>query len=200
MEEKTSENPFASPLVAEAVAIPEADPHADSIEYSFGKSLGKWILVCGISAAPSFFLSFILGDRILLQSIAMVMGILTWVGLYVYVESWEWTRQRLKSKSLRIAVKTGYITRVAISILFPVALYLDMICGLISVGLMDNVFDGQFEPMRLREDDPRVVGSATVFGFFYLTTLLQGLLLNLVLGAYTLVVYAIVLVARSVNR
>ena len=69
-------NPFASPAVAAEAAIPEFDPDNEIREFSFGKSLTKWLLVCLVSAAPSFFFGSILEQEYVVQSLAMVSGIL----------------------------------------------------------------------------------------------------------------------------
>ncbi len=196
MNEEKSPNPFASPVVATAASIPEYDPDTEIREFNFGKSLLKWMLICVISGAPSFFYGMVLGANYAVQSVAMFMGILTFVCVYVYVESREWTRRKLMDKSLRIAVRVGYITRVAISVLFPVAMFVDLWCGLVSVSIMSRLFGETYIGSGSRGSTP-VVAAPIVLSWFYFTTLLQGLLLNVVLGAYTLIVYALVLLFRK---
>ena len=188
-------NPFASPVAA--ASIPEFDPDTEIREFNFGMSLLKWMVVCAVSAGPSFFIAFLGTNQVWVRSSAMVFGILTYVAMYLYIESREWTRRKLMDKSLRIAVKTGFITRVAISVLFPIGFFVDMICGLISVSLISSLFDLHMMPMGSEIDRVSDVGILMTFIWYYTTTMLQGLLLNIVLGGYTLVVYAIVLLARS---
>ena len=197
-QEETSLNPFASPAVATAEFIPRIDPELEIAEFNLGKSLLKWMLVCGISGAPSFFVAMSLGNQFAIQALAMLSGILTYVVLYVFTESRESIRRKLTNRSLRLAVRIGYGTRVAISILFPVALYLDMMCGMFSVALMSGLFGQGFAAVGVAENGS--VNLLLIFAYFYLTTLLQGLILNLILGGYTLVVYAIVALTRSGSR
>ena len=199
MEEKQP-NPYASPLVAAEAAIPDFDPDSEIREFHFGKSLIKWLLVCGIAGAPSFFIAFSLGDQYVVQATAMVLGILTFVAFYVYLESREWTRRKLMDRSLRISVRVGYITRVVISILFPVAMFPDMFCGIISVSFTSAIFGHEFGPGMQYVNEPQALSSLFILAWFYFTTLVQGVILNLVLGAYTLIVYGIALLIRSFTR
>ena len=200
MEEEKSPNPFASPVVATVASIPEFDPDTEIREFSFGKSLLKWILICGISAAPSFLLAFSGRNDIWVRTSAMILGILTYVAIYVYVESREWTRRKLLDKSFRIAVKTGYISRIAISVVYPIGFIVDMVCGLISVGLVSGLLDLDLMPISSRSDRPVDATIPMTFTWYYMTTMLQGLLLNIVLGAYTLIVYGFVLLFRKGSK
>ena len=201
-EQESNPNPFASPAVAvEAAAISEFDPNTEMRDFHFGKSLLKWMLVCGISGTPSFFIAFSLADQYAVQATAMALGILTFVGFYVFLESREWTRRKLMDQSLRISVRVGYITRVVISILFPVAMFPDMFCGMFSVSFTSAILGYGFGvPVRL-DDDPQAMALMSVAVWFYFTTVVQGVLLNIVLGAYTLIVYALVkLISTSSKR
>jgi hypothetical protein len=200
VEDEQQANPFASPAVAAVGSIPQIDPDSEIREFHFGNSLLKWLLICGVSAAPSFFIAMGPSRQAWIQILAMVCGILTYVVFYVFVESREWTRQKLTDKSLRVAVRTGYISRVAISILFPVAFIVDMICGMISVGLVSNLFGLDLMGIQSIKERTPVPSMPMAFAWYYTTTMLQGLLLNVVLGAYTLIVYALVLLFRNGSK
>ena len=200
MEDEQQANPFASPEVAAVGSIPQIDPDSEIREFHFGKSLLKWLLICAVSAAPSFFIAMGPNRQAKIQILAMVCGILTYVAFYVFVESREWTRRKLTDKSLRIAVRTGYTSRVTISILFPVAFVVDMICGMISVSLVSNLFGLDLMGIQSIKERPPIVSTPIAFAWYYTTTMLQGLLLNVVLGAYTLVVYALVLLFRNGSK
>ena len=191
-------NPFATPSVAIESAIPEFDPDVQMRDFHFGKSLAKWMLICFVSGAPSFLIAFNLGPEYIFQAVAMASGIMTFVAVYVFIESREATRRMLMDRSLRIAVRVGYITRVAISVIFPVALIVDMFCGVFSVGITSSLLGGDFGPRPRGYDESQ--GLAFTFAWFYLTTLVQGVMLNIVLGAYTLIVYAFVLLFGGAKR
>jgi hypothetical protein len=199
VEDEQQANPFASPEVAAIGSIPQIDPNSEIREFHFGKSFIKWLLICAISGAPSFLIALGPSRQAKIQGLAMVCGILTYVAFYVFVESREWTRRKLTDKSLRIAVKTGYISRVAISILFPVGFFVDMICGMISVGLVSELSGIDLMGIGGKERPP-IPSMPIAFGWYYTTTMLQGLLLNIVLGAYTLIVYALVLLFRKGSK
>ena len=139
-----------------------------------------------------------LGEQALIQSFAMLLGILSYASLYVFIESRESIRRILESKSLRIALKVGYGTRIAISIIFPLAIYIDVMCGVASVGLMTTLFGES--PLLQSDSSIGMYASPAIFLWFYVTTLVQGTLMNLVLGTYILIVYAITVVCRAGNR
>jgi len=160
-----SQNPFEAPQHVDS--LPAV---AEMIEKPFrpGIVFSKWLLICSISAAPSF---------------------LTFVVLYVWIESLPFVRSKLADRRLRRAVKIGYGIRIGISIIFPVAIVLDLYCGLMSVSVVNAVLGIEgFES----------VGTNSAFPLFkliqfYLTTLVQGVVLNILLGGWTLFVYVICL-------
>ena len=188
-------NPFASPSVAATQAIPDSNPEAPLPEFNVSKSLGKWTLVCILSAAPSFFWASALGANAYIRSAAMLAGIATFIGFFVYLESREWTQRKLLDRSLRSAVKTGFVTRVIISVVFPLAIVIDLWCGLISISLVGTLF-GSEPPMR----DGVFLHPTLVFGWFYITTIVQGIILNLVLGTFTLLVYAGIVMYKGMRK
>jgi len=196
-EEPQTPNPFASPEVAVASAIPDFDPDTEIREFNFGKSLAKWFLICAVSGAPSFFFGSVLGNAYVIQSFAMTLGILTFVAFYVYIESRERTRRMLMDRSLRISVRVGYITRMVISIIYPVAMFPDILCGMLSVGFTTSIFGEGFGPGYASDTIDAGLQPLFTFGWFYITTLVQGVLLNIVLGAYTLIIYAFALLFRK---
>ncbi|QEG24628.1 hypothetical protein [Mariniblastus fucicola] len=191
-EEPQPPNPFASPEVAVATAIPDFDPDTEIREFHLGKSLVRWLVICIVSAAPSFFWGMALADDYAIQSVAMLLGILTFVALYVFIESREWTRRKLTNRSIRLAVNIGYISRIVISVIYPVAMILDMICGMFSVGLVSELFGYGFG-LETRYEETEIVAWPYMLVWFYFTTLVQGVFLNIVLGGYTMLVYAFAL-------
>lgn len=197
--EEQQPNPFATPTTVSDFAASTFDPDLELKPFALGRSIFKWVLICGISGAPSFVLAFSLGENVYIQAFAMLMGILTYAGVYVYVESLEWTRRKLMDKSLKIAVRIGYVTRIAISIIFPLAFFIDIWCGLLSVSFTSAIFgEPQLGSSRIFRGNLATL--PIVFLWFYTTTIVQGALLNIVLGGYTLVVYGITLLVRGGNK
>ena len=153
---------------------------------SLGWTAIRWIFVCVLSALPSFVLGLTVAQN---EIAAMVLGILIFTIGYTVLDygtaSSRFRQNRKVSRTLRIA----YGTRVAISILFPLAFYLDLFCGVITLTLTQR-----FTGVDAIYDD--------IDGFFgtLLTTLVQGLVLNLVLGVYALIVHAIQLFVIAVRR
>ncbi len=118
----------------------------------------------------------------------MVLGILIFVAGYTWLDystaKLAWRRNRRLRRTLRIA----YGTRIAISILFPLGGTLDVICGLISMQLT-----APFTGLEAAEGPG---------GFFsiLLITLVQGCVLNLVLGSYALLVYGVQVLIGAVRK
>ena len=123
-------------------------------------------------------------------------GIATFIGFFVYLESREWTQRKLLDRSLRSAVKTGFVTRVIISVVFPLAMVIDLWCGMISISLVAALFESA-PPTRAGSYD---VHPIFVFGWFYTTTIVQGIILNVVLGTFTMLVYAGIVTYKGTRK
>jgi hypothetical protein len=177
-------NPFAAPQ-AETDYLP-ASP-ASKPKHPL-RTLFKWTLICGLSAAPSFFWGGVVGNMQVLQIIAMICGICTFIVGYTLAEYTRFAQDLNSQPLVRRTLRIGYGTRIAISILFPVGLFLDMYVGVLSIqttGLLFSINIGQSQ--------------ADFFTFlgFYLTTLIQGVYLNVLLVCYMLVVYRLVVITQN---
>lgn len=150
------------------------------------------MLVCFVSATPSFLLAGMVAAHTLPGVSAMILGILTFVAIFVLLESRQGTRRLMLDQTLRRAVKTGYISRMILTVVFPAAVFVDIYCGIMSVGLVESVFG--FAPMRDAANDFNVLSD---FAWFYMTTLVQGVILNFVVSSFTLLVYAVLLVWKG---
>ncbi|MGI9474249.1 MAG: hypothetical protein ACR2NZ_22095 [Rubripirellula sp.] len=137
----------------------------------------RWFVVCVISALPSFVVGMAISQN---QIAAMVIGILIFAFGYTWADyataKMPFRQNRRVSRTLKIA----YGTRIAVSIIYPIGLFLDMFCGMLSVSLTQVVSD-----VQLRD------GGAMGFAATLFTTLVQGVVLNVVLAVYASLVYAI---------
>ena len=137
----------------------------------------RWFTVCGISALPSFFFGFtITGGRIS----GMLLGIFIFAVGYTLLDfrTAEWPiRQK---KPVRRTLKITYGTRIAISLIFPIGGYLDLICGIFSIGIVGSLVGQSLAN-----------GDAMSFFTSLATTLVQGCMLNLVLGVYALIIHGV---------
>ncbi|MEM8668311.1 MAG: hypothetical protein AAGG48_12410 [Planctomycetota bacterium] len=173
--------------VSQEVRYPTDPDEPDSV----GRVARRWFLVCGISALPSFFFGFSLsGGRLS----GMLLGIFLFAIGYTALDlnTADWPIR--KKPSIRRTLKIAYGTRVAISIIFPIGMYLDLVCGIFSVGIVSTVFDGGMEPFN----GPN--GDKMSFLGTLITTLVQGCILNLVLGAYGLLVLLVHALFSAVKR
>ncbi len=181
-----SANPYVSPqLMPVEPAIVVATEH----RFRPLRAFGRWTLICCISAAPSFFWGCALHQGYN-YVVGMLAGIFVFVLGYTLVECTTYYQQFVTKPHVRRTALIGYGTRVLVSVIFPVGLALDMIVGAASVSIVENV-----SPVRSAEF-AEVANAATGFTVF-LTTIVQGLLLNVVLFAYMICVYGVLhLVAR----
>jgi hypothetical protein len=117
----------------------------------------------------------------------MVSGVFLFVLLYTYAETRKSTRNLLSQRRVRIITRIGYGTRMAASIIFPIGMSIDIACGLVSTSLT-SLF------ISLGNVAPRTPGNNSelaLFTWHFFTTIVQGILLNIVLLTYMLVIYGI---------
>ena len=171
------QNPYASPAYNPAEPAALADPQHQTRPL---RALGRWTLICSVSAAPSFFWGCGLHHGFQ-HIVAMLAGILVFVLAYTAVECTRYYHQIISLPHVHLTALIGYGTRILISLIFPIGLTIDMFTGIISVSLVDSLLGSG---TRLESTAP--VSAVSVF----LTTVVQGVLLNLMLLAYMFIVYA----------
>jgi len=160
-------------------------------EYSIERTVkifAKWFLICAISAAPSFVLGLMVGGVNLAAIAGMVFGVLVFVVAYTAVEHHSFVRKKMKKLAYRRTAWIGYGTRLAMSIIFPVGFYLDMICGLVSVSVSQwllQVFALQEGDIMRSSDNGNFISS-------FVMTIMQGICVNIVLFGYLGLVFGIV--------
>ncbi len=182
-------NPYApTTAVDNDPYVDPAAPAADEeIPASLRRTALRWLVVCGISAAPSFVFGLAITGG---QVAGMLTGILLFVIGYTLLDYRTASLPIRRKRTVRRTLKITYGTRIAISILFPIGAYLDTICGILSVGLTQSITG-----FELRSASGEMGYFAATF-----TTLVQGALLNVVLGCYALMVHGIQLFVVAVRR
>ena len=166
-------NPYASPTFAPELRAAATSRNKPRVL----RAVGRWTLICSISAAPSFFWGCGLHSGS--EHIAgMLCGILVFIGMYALAECSPLYQRVSNRPYVRRTLIVGYATRMGVSIVFPVGLMFDMCTGMLAVAVVQ---EGLFQT-----SGPKEVAFAAVF----VTTLVQGCLLNLILTAYMLVVFA----------
>ncbi len=113
----------------------------------------------------------------------------TFIALYVFAERTQTVQRMLSWQFARRTTWIGYGTRIAASIIFPVGMLVDSICGIFSVGV-NRWFFGGFPSFH---EHAEVTGGehSIVFIQYLTTTVTQGLLLNIALTGYMLFVFGI---------
>ena len=114
----------------------------------------------------------------------MICGILVFVLAYTVVECTHYYQQIVTRPHIHRTVLIGYGTRILISIIFPVGLAVDMMTGVLSVAIIQNVSPAH------SIDLPESGAAVSAFAVF-LTTVVQGILLNVMLFAYMILVYGV---------
>lgn len=126
-----------------------------------------WTLLCSISAAPSFFWA-----HKEFNWTAVFCGIGLFILFYTAITSTDFVLQFKEKPFVRRTLYIGYGTRLVVSILLPFGLTLDLFPGMLSVEIGKSLF-----------------GSKYSFTATLVITIIQGTLLNIILGVYMLVVY-----------
>lgn len=176
-----SVNPFETPAFEPSGDAGRSAPRAvDTAPWP----LLTWIFICTISAIPSFVLGWgtaaypwnILGMSSGILLFAFGYRLLDHAVLYGFTKSMP---------QLRRAMKLGFGGRMLVSLIVPVGGAIDMIPGLISVGIVRR-----FQPIVWDDTDQtfnHLSGLIPVLA----TTLIQGLLLNLILWPVILMIYSL---------
>ena len=179
-----SNNPYQAPSTyADA---PTAELVEEIKPLNVGAVLFKWLVICAVSAGPSFFWGVMIGRQQLNAAIGMILGVLTFAAVYTVFECRPFVQRLLRNRLIKRTAKIGYGTRIAISIIFPVGLYLDMIVGFGAMMTVEALVS-KANPL-----DGGGGGPPASVSWFFITTLFQGFYLNIVLFVYMLCVYVLV--------
>ena len=151
----------------------------------FSRAMFRWCLICGVCAIPSFSLGMFLGSDLTRVS-AMVAGTVCFGVIYGAVDVLHGRKIANSNSRLSKALRIGFITRMGVSIIFPIGMLIDLFPGMVSLAAVQFLF-GQslmtFEPIELPPTP------AVVFASVFVATLIQGLFMNVILAAYVAVLY-----------
>lgn len=136
----------------------------------------RWALVCGIAAVPSFVIGLNVTEG---QFLGMVTGIAIFVAGYVWADLVTRNRPWRRYRNIRITLRTVYILRLIVSVILPAGMIVDMFTGMIAVVTVTSIT--QFDN-----------GAGLGFISTVFTTLIQGVLLNILLMVLALCIYPIV--------
>jgi len=186
-------NPFAAPAVATTMAPKPGDPNPPPPP-SLPKVFVKWLLVCTVAAGPSFVLGGGMGGWRFAPVLGMVIGVLLFVVGYTVLEFTAAVQNQMAKPVSRRSAWIAYITRVAVSVIYPIGAAIDIVCGIFAVGFSSTLTG--FTDGLSREQQPDVQAVVECFQFTF-TTVVQGLLLNLVLFAYMGLVW---LICKAASR
>ena len=114
----------------------------------------------------------------------MLSGIAVFVLAYTAAEGTSSYRLLVRQPCVRRTLLIGYGTRLVLSILFPLGLTLDMFVGMISLRIVSAVHIDELSLAGQESGGP-------AFLVVFLTTIVQGSLLNTLLLLYMLCLYAI---------
>lgn len=188
MTETAPLNPYAPTAeVADAVEIAAL---AASEPASLRRTAIRWFFVCSISAVPSFVLGLTVTDGE--QIAAMVIGILIFAVGYTALDYRTSHRPWRQNPMIRRTLRLAYGTRVAISLLFPLGGFLDLYCGIVAIWTTELV-SGQGLTVGSAGSGP-VAFLRVVF-----TTLVQGSLMNIVLGLYAVLILGVHIIIRAIR-
>lgn len=145
----------------------------------FTKRLALWGSVCAVSAAPSFLLAASKYDPI-----AMLVG----VAFFALGMTWCTGRpgfMRFKRRPfVRTTLYIGYVTRVVISVLWPIGASTDIMCGVFSIGIIEE---------GLGMNGASFIGTLLI-------TLIQGTFLNIILFVFMSIVYGVQRLVRKMPK
>ena len=161
-----SSNPYAAPTV-EATAR-ESVKGTELKQVSIFNALARWTLICALSAIPSFVFGFSFTQHYL-KVPAMIAGVLVFAVSYAYIDVRPRWRRWMADGLTSNCIKWTYGLRIAASIIFPVGGFNDLLVGMLSVNAVGAVFRGFSGGGAGQISNPVQI---------FVTTLVQGLLLN----------------------
>ena len=185
--DESTVNPYASPSsIASATLIESGDLQTQPKPPKPGLVIIKWMLVCFIAAGPSFCFGGMIGNWRGPEVLGMLVGILVFVAGYSAIEFIPQIQLAMNQRAKRRASRTAYISRMVISILFPIGVFFDMYCGVVSLGISSVLTGGEW---NFKDSTNGVDFPVFRFLTFLMTTVIQGTLLNILVFAYMLLVY-----------
>jgi hypothetical protein len=170
-------NPYSAPQI-EAGDQEESDRPIPPLTIR----LAKWTFVCFLSAIPSFLWALSLHSSEE-QILAMAVGVFIFSLLYAILEGTHYVQILLKDSAIRGLAYFTYGCRLGCSVIFPIGMILDCVPGMYAVDLIET-FYGAYSPQ------------SSPFSQVLLTTLLQGVFLNVILVGFMSIIYGIYAVAR----
>jgi hypothetical protein len=136
--------------------------------------LGLWTLVCGGSAAPSFVFGAMAYEEPA-SIAAMLLGVLTFILGYTWITGTPWALRFRGSRAfVNRTLRIGYITRLLLSLAIPYGTYVDIYCGMLSISIVMGRVQDHAQPVQV-----------------YIITLVQGVILNLMLLVYMLLIWGV---------
>lgn len=132
------------------------------------RRLVLWTIVCVVSAVPSFMWASQEFDRR-----AMTVGVALFILAYTALTSTAAFDRFHARPFVRRTLYIGYGARLAVSLVFPLGMGLDMLPGMLSVSLVEGLLGNQ----------------QRTFAGTLATTIVQGTLLNILLTIFMAAVY-----------
>ena len=119
------ENPYSSTSTLRPANVSKA---AKDRVYKLGKAVFVWSAVCSISAAPSFVIGLgTVGNQ---NWPWMAFGVLIFIAGYVATDRYTFNWQFRRRVAVRLSLFITYLIRIVASVVFPIALYADIVCSL----------------------------------------------------------------------
>ena len=184
-------NPYApaTPTIEGESVGSDPTPSVTGTTPSLNRLILRWTIVCSIAAGPSFFIGYDVSKQ---RISAMSLGVILFIAIYVlvdlYTRRWQW-RQNVIARRILIFC---YATRIAISVIFPIGMMVDIFAGLVSVTIIG-------ESSIVNHNDGGVALPMS-FATTLMLTMVQGFVLNLVLAVWGLIAFLVVLAFKFVHH
>lgn len=191
-------NPFESPSALTIEPSADSKPADERPMKPWSTMFGKWGVVCSVSAAPSFFIAFSFDGDTLPRVAGMLSAILLFVIAYTAGERTRFAQRLLRNRLVEVTAWIGYGTRILITVIFPIGMGLDMLCGVFAISLSSMLTGFAFAGGPSEENFS--ASFPALFGWYFLTTCIQGVILNIVLFLYMVFVWLIGLAISAMKR
>ena len=176
-------NPYVAPT--------ESNDTRDAADkpLSYLNALTRWSLICLVSAGPSFYLGLFTVADVRIGIPVMLAGIAFFAIGYAFVDIGPVWRSWMRDAVLRRCIIGAYFFRVVLSIFFPAGMVHDMCVGMISMNVVGFAFG-----FAAAGPPPQISNILQIL----LTTIMQGVLLNLEVFALIVLLVASVHAFRAI--
>lgn len=117
----------------------------------------------------------------------MLGGVSLFIAAYTILECSSYGQKLVRNRLVKIVSRIGYGIRMLISVVFPLGSFIDIPTGVVSISIANFVYGTDIEGSGAMGFG----NEGLAFVWFLSTTVIQGILLNIILFIFMLIMFGI---------